>query len=386
MRQYVDCNIMKYIKRDIEDRIIRSMKPNKVVVLFGPRRVGKTYLIKKLIKKINKPHILYNGEDFAVREKLSRRTVKNYKNILGNKKYLFIDEAQAIPDIGRILKLMVDEIKGLKIIVSGSSSFDIRNMVGEPLTGRKYDFFLYPFSVSELKKIDNPIEDYDNLKERLVFGSYPEIVNLKDRDEKIYYLNGIINSYLLKDILAFENLKGSDKIMKLLQLVAYQVGGLVSYQKLGSKLGLSKNTVERYLNLLENVFVLYKLNGYARNLRKEITKMSKWYFLDNGIRNAIIANYNPIELRNDIGILWENYMISERLKYQSYHRMAVNNYFWRTYDKQEIDLIEERDGKLFAYEFKWKNKKSRIPAAWQKSYTDFSFQVFDHANYEDLIV
>ena len=377
---------MKYIKRDIEDLIIKSMKPNKVVVLFGPRRVGKTFLMKKLIKKINKPHILYNGEDFAIKEKLQRRSVKNYKNLLGNKKYLFIDEAQSIQDIGLILKLMVDEIKGLIIIVSGSSSFDIRNMTGEPLTGRQYEYRLYPFSVSELKRIDNPIEDYDNLKERLVFGSYPEIVNLKDRDEKIFYLNQIINSYLLKDILTFENLKGSDKILKLLQLIAYQVGGMVSYQNLGSQLGLSKNTVERYLYLLSKVFVLYRLGGYANNLRKEVTKMAKWYFLDNGIRNAIIANYNPIELRNDIGNLWENYMVSERLKYQMNHRMAVNNYFWRTYDKQEIDFIESRDGNLFAYEFKWANKKSRIPGAWQKNYPDSSYEIINHDNYESLII
>ena len=373
---------MDLIKRSIEEQIIKSLVPNKVVVLLGPRRVGKTVLIKQVIAELDSPYLLLNGEDFSVTDLLSRRSVQNYKNLLGDKRVLLIDEAQKIPEIGKVLKLMIDEIEGLRILVTGSSAFDIDKYTGEPLTGRKKTFNLFPLSEAEYNQIENPITKKDSLRERLIYGNYPELVQIKNREDKADYLREIVNSYLLKDILALENIRNSDKILNLLRLLAFQVGGEVSYQELGAQLGMSKNTVEKYLDLLSKVYVLHKLGGFSRNLRKEVTKSSKWYFFDNGLRNLIIANFNPIELRNDIGQLWENYVISERIKFQKYNRRIVNNYFWRTYDQQEIDWVEEREGKLFGYQFKW-NSKKRIgpPKAWKNTYNNAEFESINPENY-----
>lgn len=376
---------MDYLVRDLSDNIIRKLQPNKVVIVFGARRVGKTVLVKEVLNKIKEPVLTLNGEDINVHDKLAIRSVENYKQILGSYKFLYIDEAQKIPEIGLKLKLMIDEIEDLKIIISGSSSFDIHKDAGEPLTGRKYTFNLYAISESEYNQIENNIEKIDKVRERLVFGNYPELLHLPDREDKIDYLNELVSSYLLKDILVYENIKNSQKIFNLLRLIAFQIGGEVSLQELGKQLGISKNTVEKYLDLLSKVFILHKVEGFSRNMRKEITKNSRWYFLDNGIRNAVIANFNPIESRNDTGILWENYMISERLKYQEYRRLSSNNYFWRTYEQQEIDWVEERDGTLFGYEFKWKESKVKIPTQWKNTYPDSSFEVINKDNFENWL-
>lgn len=377
---------MKLIDREIEQEILQNLIPQKVLVLLGPRRVGKTVLIKKLIESLNEPYLLLNGEDFSTLEILSRRSIQQYKNLLEGKKMLIIDEAQKIPEIGNILKLMIDEIEGLKILVTGSSAFDIDKYTGEPLTGRKKTFHLFPLAESEYNQIENPIEKQDGIRERLIYGNYPELVHIQSKNDKSDYLREIVNSYLLKDILAFENIRNSDKIMNLLRLVAFQVGSEVSYQELGTQLGMSKNTIEKYLDLLSKVFVLHKLGGFSKNLRKEITKNSKWYFYDNGLRNLIIANLNPIELRNDIGQLWENYAISERIKSQRYKRMIVNNYFWRTYDQQEIDWVEEREGKLYAYDFKWNVGKSvTTPIIWTNTYANSEFRVINPENFFDWL-
>ena len=372
---------MFILNRELIDKIIGKLQPNKVVMVLGARRVGKTILVEEILKRINEPYLSLNGEDINVHDKLSNRSVENYKQILGTYKLLFIDEAQKIPDIGQILKLMVDEIEGLKIIVSGSSSFDIHKDAGEPLTGRKFTFYLYAFSENELNQIENSISKIDKLKERLVYGNYPELIHIPDQKDKMDYLNEMISSYLLKDILVYENIKNSQKLFNLLRLIAFQIGSEVSLQELGSQLGISKNTVEKYLDLLNKVYILHKVEGFSRNLRKEITKNSRWYFLDNGIRNAIIANFNPLASRNDIGQLWENYMISERLKYKEYNRISVNNYFWRTYEQQEIDWIEERGGKLYGYEFKWKDSQVKIPPQWKKAYPGASFEVINKDNF-----
>ena len=378
---------MVIIDRIIEKQIIKSLIPNKVIVLVGPRRVGKTVLINQIIKTLNESHLLLSGEDFRTLNLLEKRSIQNYRNLLGDKRLLIIDEAQKIPDIGNKLKLMIDHIEGLRILVTGSSAFDIANYTGEPLTGRKITYNLYALSEQELNQIENIIEKKDNLEQRLVYGNYPELLHISGQEDKAEYLREVINSYLLKDILAFDNIRNSDKIFDLLRLIAFQIGGEVSLQELGKQLSMSKNTVEKYLDLLSKVFVIHKLGGFSRNLRKEVTKNSRWYFYDNGLRNLLIANINPIGMRIDIGMLWENYVISERIKFQRYNKMIVNNYFWRTYDQQEIDWVEEREGKLFGYEFKWNAKrKVKVPGAWKREYENAEFTVINQDNYLDWIM
>ncbi len=373
---------MKYLVRELSENILKKLQPNKVVIVFGARRVGKTVLVKEILDKIEEPVLILNGEDINVHDKLAVKTVENYRQILGSYKLLYIDEAQKIPEIGQKLKLMIDEIDGLRIIISGSSSFDISRDAGEPLTGRKYSFNLYAFSEREYNQTENSITKVDKIRERMIFGNYPELLHLPDRQDKIDYLNEMVSSYLLKDILVYENIKNSQKIFNLLRMIAFQIGGEVSMQELGKQLAISKNTVEKYLDLLSKVYILHKVEGFSRNLRKEITKNSRWYFLDNGIRNAVIANFNPIESRNDIGQLWENYMISERIKFQEYKRLSSNNYFWRTYEQQEIDWVEERGGQLYGYEFKWKENKAKVPTQWKNAYPDSSFEVINRNNFE----
>ncbi len=377
---------MDYIKRAIFEKFLQKLKANKVLVLLGARRIGKTIFIGQIIEQLNEPYLLLNGEDATTAEVLQKRTIENYKRLLGTKKILVIDEAQKIPEIGKILKLIVDEIKGIKIIVTGSSMFDLNDKLGEPLTGRKITFNMYPLAQIEFASRENLIQTKDNLEERLIFGSYPELIHYETTEEKTEYLKEIVNSYLLKDILVYDNIRNSSKLLDLLRLLAFQIGKEVSLQELGTQLSMSKNTVERYLDLLSKVFIIYKLQGFSRNLRKEITKSSKWYFYDLGIRNTLIANHNPISLRNDIGELWENYLLSERIKYQSYSGMLVNNYFWRTYEQQEIDWIEDKGGELYAFELKWNSeKKVKPPTAWQEAYPKASFEVITKDNYLDWI-
>ena len=373
------------IKRYIKNQLLKKLKPGKVLVLTGARRVGKTFLLQEISKELDQDYLFLTGEDFAVQDILERRSIQNYKNFLGSRKILIIDEAQKIPDIGPILKLMIDSIKDLKIIITGSSAFDITNFTGGPLTGRQTTFSLFPISELELKNSETETERLDNLSQRLIYGNYPEVLNIQNSDEKSEYLNEIVNSYLLKDILTLDKVKNSSKIFNLLRLISFQIGKEVSYDELGKQLSISKNTVERYLDLLSKVFVLYKVEGFSRNLRKEITKKSKWYFFDNGIRNVVIANFTNIKGRNDVGQLWENYIISERIKFQSYKKMIVNNFFWRTYDQQEIDFVEEREGKLFAYEIKWQDLRVKLPKAWGKSYKNSEFSVINNQNYLNFV-
>jgi uncharacterized protein len=376
------------INRALFNIVIDSIAPGKVVVVLGARRTGKTVLLKKISEEVKEPFLFLNGEDLNTTVLMARRTVNNYKALLGNTKFLFIDEAQKIPDIGLKLKLIVDEINDIKIIVTGSATFDILGNIGEPLTGRKTTLKLFPLSEKELFGLEPLKEQKDNFLKRLVYGNYPEIYLLKNENEneKGLYLKELINSYLVKDILSINNVKNSGKIINLLRLLAFRIGSEVSLNELARQLQISRNTVEKYLDLLTKVFVLFKLEGFSRNLRKEISKSSKWYFYDNGIRNALIANFNGLSLRNDSEQLWENYIISERMKYQEYNRMIVNNYFWRTYDQQEIDLIEERKGKLFAYEMKWDMVSSKSPAAWKKAYPDSEYKVITQQNYLDWVL
>lgn len=376
-----------YIPRAIEDSIIKKLKQNKVIVLLGARRVGKTLLLKHLIDQaIHEPFEFLNGEDMAVQALLAQRTAENYKRLLGNKKLLIIDEAQKVDGIGKILKFMVDSIEGLKVIATGSSVFDLANKLGEPLTGRKYTFKIFPLAQMEYSSIENIIQTKAKLEERLIYGCYPELVHLPSNEEKAAYLNEMVDAYLLKDILEFDGIRNSDKMFDLLRLIAFQIGKEVSLDELGRQLALSRNTVEKYLDLLSKVFVIYKLSGFSRNLRSEISKTNRWYFYDNGIRNALIRNFNPLAIRNDAGELWENYVLSERVKYQNYTNKQAGNFFWRTYEQQEIDWIEESGGKLMAFEVKWNPAKTaRVPTAWAKAYPESSFQVIHPANYLDWI-
>lgn len=374
-----------YIERNIENNIINNLSKGKVIIILGARRVGKTKLLESIIKKINEPYIYINGEDIPSTHQIAERSIQKYKELLASTKLLIIDEAQKIDEIGLKLKLMIDHVKNVKIIATGSSSFDLADRTGEPLTGRKFSYELYPIAQSELKNTENLIETSERLESRMIYGSYPEVLLVEDNIERKRYLRELIASYLIKDLLALDKVRNSSKIFNILQLLAFQVGSTVSLNEIAQKVGLDVKTVERYIDLLTKVFVIYKLSGFSRNMRKEITKSSKYFFYDNGIRNAIIDNFHPISLRNDVGQLWENYILMERLKFQSYSGLYSYNYFWRTYDRQEIDLIEDRGGKLYAYEMKYSQNKSRIPAAFKKSYPDASYEIINKNNYLSFI-
>lgn len=377
---------MKFIPRKAESQVKAYLRPNKVVVILGPRRVGKTVLIQKILSETTEPYLLLNGEDLGTRELFQRRSIQSLTNMLDGKRFLIIDEAQKVPDIGNALKLMVDEIPGLKVLITGSSAFDVENHTGEPLTGRKMTFKLFGISEGELAPLESITEKKDHLHERLIYGNYPELLQLSTQSEKHLYLRELVNAYLLKDILTFETIRNSDKIIDLLRLIAFQVGREVKVPELSKSLQMSRNTLDKYLDLLTKVFILYKVGGFSRNLRKEVIKSNRYYFLDNGIRNILIGNLNPLHVRDDQGALWENYMIAERIKHQNYTNMLVYNYFWRTYDQQEIDWVEDRGGRLYGYEFKWNPaKKVKAPGAWRRAYPDAEFQVIHPDNYQEWI-
>lgn len=367
---------------------LKSLKklllPNKVVVIYGPRRCGKTTLLNKFLEETKDKYILINGEDITVQKNLNSQSIEKLKSFAENK-LLAIDEAQKIKNIGLNLKLIVDNIKGVKVIATGSSSFDLAKNIGEPLTGRKYTLKLFPLSQMEIGATENKFQTEANLENRLIYGSYPEIIMAGDNQVREKELKEIVGSYLYKDILELDGLKHSDKIVRLLQLLAFQIGKEVSFAELGSQLGMSKNTIERYLDLLEKAFVVIKLIGFSRNLREEISKNPRYYFYDNGIRNALINNFNLLDVRDDIGMLWENYIVMERIKKQEYSGIWANNYFWRTYDKKEIDFVEERGGKLCGYEIKWKEKKINAPKDWKNSYLNSEFKVISRNNYLEFI-
>jgi predicted AAA+ superfamily ATPase len=379
---------MEIINRVIFNEVKTQIKPGRVLLLLGARHVGKSHLLKQVISELNPSELLLlNGEDQTTIDRMAVRSVENFKVLLGNAKFLFIDEAQNIPDIGTKLKLLVDEIPNISVIVTGSSMFELTNKLGEPLVGRSYIIQLFPFAQLEYQPNENIIETDSKLEQRLIYGSYPELIHLPDIEEKKDYLEGLVNSYLLKDILAYEGIKKADKIIDLLRLIAFQIGNEVSIDELSINLkGISRNTIESYLDLLSKVFVIYPVKGFSKNLRKEISKSNRWYFYDNGIRNALIRNYNPINLRNDIGQLWENYIMSERMKVNAYSKRRVNTYFWRTYDHQEIDLVEESGTDLAAFEFKWNKSKVKIPTAWKNNYSDTTFEVIHKEDYLNFVL
>jgi len=363
------------------------IKPNKVLAVFGPRQVGKTTLLQDYLSKTNLKYKLDSGEDIRVQEVLSSQDFPKLIEYAEGYELLAIDEAQKIKNIGQGLKIIIDHIPEVKIIVTGSSSFELAGQIGEPLMGRKTALTLFPISQIELNKLYNNFELKNKLEEYLIYGSYPEVVSADSLSEKRKLLNEITNSYLLKDVLQLDKIKNSKILLDLLRLISFQTGNEVSLNEIAIQLGIDSKTVARYLDLFEKAFVVYNLRGFSRNLRKEITKKSKYYFYDNGIRNAIISNFNPLELRDDIGSLWENFLFSERLKKQEYQNIYSNNYFWRTWDQKEIDFIEERNGKLFGYEFKWNNKKTAAPPKdWKAAYPNSEFQIINKENYLDFLL
>ena len=372
------------IQRALKEVIGTSMQPNKVMLVFGARRVGKTVLIKQLIEQFKGQVLFLNGEDASTEEMFSTRTASHYRQLLSGTDLLVIDEAQNIPDIGKILKLIVDEVEGIHVLVSGSSSFDLRNQTGEPLVGRSTTFRLSSLSVGELLSQQPAAQLLLDLDEHLVYGGYPELLSIPDFERKQVYLSELAQSYLLKDILTLDGIKNSGKMFNLLRLVAFQMGSEVSYEELGRQLALSRNTVEKYLDLLTKTFVIYRLPAFSNNPRKEVSKAGKWYFYDNGIRNAIIGDFRPLALRQDVGALWENFLISERIKMNDNLHHRTEYYFWRTYSGQEIDLIEERNGEVKAFEFKWGNKNPKVPASFKEQYPDVSYTVVTRSNFVDF--
>ena len=375
-----------YIPQTLLTQIRSRAVPSKVVIVYGPRRVGKTTLIKRYAQQYDPDALIVTGEDIAVREYLESQSIVKLKSFVGANRTLIVDEAQHVREIGLNLKLLVDHVEGLRIIATGSSSFDIAKAAGEPLTGRSHTLLLLPLSQSEIGKVETVHETCANLEGRLIYGSYPEIVLLDSNKERELYLLELIASYLFKDILQINAIRSADKLLRLLQLVAFQIGREVSLSELGGLLGMSKNSVERYLDLLEKTYVLFSRFGFSRNLRKEITKSRRYYFYDNGVRNALIRNFNPLTLRDDVGALWENYILVERMKRNAYCQNLANCYFWRTYDQQEIDLIEDQGGVLTAVEIKWPPKSAkRPPRAWSKGYPDSVFRVVNPSNYLEFI-
>lgn len=372
------------IKRVLLNDIQRRLFQGKAILLFGPRQCGKSTLIEDMLK--DKEHLYLNGDDGDIREQLTNTSATRLKTIVGSYKIVFIDEAQRIPNIGLTLKLFTDQLKDIQVIATGSSAFELSSKVNEPLTGRKFEFMLYPFCFAEMVAYHGYIQERRLLEHRLIYGYYPEIVT-KGADEKVL-LKSLAGSYLYKDLLMLEQIKKPLILEKLLKALALQVGSEISYQEIAQTIGSDGKTVDKYIDLLEKTFVVFRLPALNRNVRNEIKKGKKVYFYDCGIRNAIINNFNAVTSRTDVGALWENYIISERMKFLSYNNIDAKQYFWRTTQQQEIDLIEEHEaGQLKAFEFKWgKNEKVRFSQTFTDNYPEAQTLVVSPENLEAFIM
>jgi uncharacterized protein len=371
------------VSRTITEKLLQAFYKKKVIILLGARQVGKTTLLKELVKQANKPTMWFNADEADILEAFSSAvTSTQLIQLIGTKSQLvIIDEAQQIPDIGRKLKLIYDNRPDIQVIATGSSAFDLQHQTAEPLTGRKKTFHLYPISYQETVIDTSTLEAKRLLDTRLTYGLYPEVVNNPGQEKEI--LIEIAQSYLYKDVLQMDSIRKPSHLEKLLKALAFQVGSEVSYHELAQTIGnIDTATVEKYLDLLEKAFVIFKLPAFNRNLRNEIKKGKKYYFYDNGIRNVLISNFSIPDMRQDKGALLENFLISERLKHNSYTGRFVNTHFWRTHDKAEIDYLEEVDGMLYAYEFKWKAKKVRFPASFLQAYPQHQTAVVSRENFE----
>ena len=371
------------IARQLENLLRSKTGSGKAIIVLGPRQTGKTTLVKKICQD-QAPFLWLTCDDIEVKSQLENANEQRLRQIIGSYKTVFVDEAQRVPNIGLTLKLITDRIPDVQLFVSGSSALELLSEISEPLTGRKWEYMLFPISWKELVDHIGFLDARKQLETRLVFGMYPEVVSNLGSEPEI--LRQLSSSYLYKDLLSYAGLRKPDLVEKLLTALALQVGNEVSYNELAQLLQVDKNTVMQYIGLLEKAFIVHRLQPFARNLRSEITTSRKVYFYDNGIRNAIIANYQPLSLRQDSGALWENFLVNERLKYLEYERIFANRYFWRTYDHQEIDYVEERDGKRFAFEFKWSpTKAGRFPKTFAGAYPDSVFETINRDNFEGFL-
>jgi len=374
------------IKRILKEQIIEKLtQTKKSVILYGPRQVGKTTLSQVIIKEIGLKTLFINADESIYNDILSSRDLNKINRLISGYELIFIDEAQRIENIGINMKIIIDNHPEMRLLVTGSSSLDLSNKISEPLTGRVWTYNLYSLSCEEILDTESEFDYHRNLENYLLYGSYPEIFSYGRTNDQITYLKQLTNSYLFKDVLEYANIKYADKIDKLLKLVALQIGNEVSLSELGNALDVSKETVNRYLDLLIKSFVIFPLKGFSRNLRKEVTKMDKIYFYDLGVRNSLIGNFNSLAFRTDAGSLWENFLIVERLKLNQYHQNYASSYFWRTHTGAEIDYIEEFNGKLSAFEFKYGKNRSRSKDSWLKTYPDSTFKLINLENYFEFI-
>ena len=372
--------VYRLIKEQIDKRLYRG----KVIIVVGPRQVGKTTLLRMLTVDSDRKVVVWNCDEPDVRRKLAEPTSTQLGAETANADLILIDEAQRVQNIGITLKLMVDNYPEKQVVVTGSSAIELSNSINEPLTGRKYEYVMFPFSAEELIKEFGASEERRMLEHRLIYGSYPEVVNLMGEERET--LTNLVSSYLYKDIFSFQDVRKPEIIEQLLQALALQVGSEVSFNELGRLLGLTSITVQRYIDLLEKSYVVFHLRSFSRNVRNELKKSRKIYFYDNGVRNALIGDYKPLALRNDTGALWENYAISERMKHNSYSSFYGKSYFWRTQQQQEVDYLEDYDGVLHAYEFKWSpTKQTRLTDTFAKGYPDHTFAVITPENYQDFV-
>ncbi|MCI0514699.1 ATP-binding protein [candidate division KSB1 bacterium] len=372
------------IPRKLTPIIQKRLFTGKAMIIIGARQTGKTTIIQNLAQDLGESKIYLNADEPIVRDQLENAGLERLKMIIGKKNVFILDEAQRIKNIGLTLKLIIDELKNVQVIASGSSSFQLTDEINEPLTGRKWEYQLFPISWQELVEHAGMLQSRMQLEQRLIFGMYPDIFNYPG-DERLV-LSNLAASFLYKDLLSFQGIRKPDLLDKLLRAVALQLGNEVSYNELATMLGVDKNTVMSYIDLLEKVFIIFRLQSLSRNLRNEIMSSRKIYFYDNGIRNAIIGNFNLLHLRQDTGALWENFLVSERLKYFHYSGFWGNRYFWRTRQQQEIDYVEERDGKFHAFEFKWNPQvKVTFPKVFRETYPECQFEVITPHNFEQFL-
>ena len=366
------------------ENLKKQLFSGKAIILLGARQTGKTTLVKQLIKETGEPSTYINCDEPAAQSIFENISTDKWKQLIGKNRIVVIDEAQRINNIGIKLKLAIDQMPDVQLIVTGSSSLDLANSINEPLTGRKWEYYLYPICWGEIKGFTSYLDRMKQLESRLIFGMYPEIIMHPGNETEL--LNNLAGSYLYKDILSFGAIRKPEILFSLLRALALQIGNEVSYNELSSLLGIDKNTVLNYITLLEKAFIIFRLNPLSRNIRNEISTSRKIYFWDNGIRNSLIANYNQLNLRMDTGALWENFLMSERLKLNHYGKHLVNKYFWRTTNRKEIDLIEESGGKFYAFEFKWSTKKiGKIPASFLLAYPTENTLTINRNNFEEFI-